>query len=482
VKKVTITLILILVIVLLSPPIVGMQARGALEESLQQAAEQTGDYLQISLQAYDNGWFEGQGEIHIALSDAYLGTLFHDDPDSRLAQQLQQGLVQQVHINHGPVVLSNGVQLQLGQAVAVIDAASHPQLAKLLRNTGNEYLLKLSLDLGFGGSSNLRLEAPAFTASMEGDNRTAELIFAGGAVSGSFDFNTMHLVLDGQMNGFSVRGADGEAVVERTMLSSDMAYPDSDPYGLGSGSIAIDRMVGMQGTTTAFDLSQARFDFASTQQGETLLLQADYRIGQLISGGSTYQDLQVTLIADKVARQAMRQLQSLETDVTSNQPPDKLMISLQAPVHQLLTEGLTVKVAPFKLIYDGKPLHASLTARSLPQALPPLGAFRLDDAAMWMTSLQVEADVHLHRDLATELLIPQIRQLLLAGVPADTQVDEAQLDAMARAQAPLMLGALIGQGILREDQDSLLIAARFSNGEMSVNGNPFPLESLLMQP
>lgn len=481
-KKITFALILIIALILLSPPIVGMQARSALQDALQQTASQTGDYLQIRLEAYESGWFEGQGKIRISLNEEYLETLFDDDTSNELRQRLREGLLQQVQINHGPVIFSDGVNLELGQAVTVIDASSHPDVAALLAQTGNEYLLKLSMDLGFSGNSDLHLDAPAFTARMEQDKGNGELIFAGAQARGNLDFSGMQLVMNGQMNGFSVRGDDGEAVIERTVLRSDMAYPDSDPYGLGEASVAIDRVVAMQADAIAFDLSQARFDFASTKQGDALRLQADYRIAVLQSGGATYEDLQVTLVADQVARDAMRQLQNLDTNLAASEDTGYILDSLRAPIHQLLAAGLTLQVAPAKFLYDTKPFSAKLTVRSQPQALPPLDAFQLEDIAMWMALLEIEADLNLHRELATELLIPQIKQQLLAGVPADTEVDEAQLDAMARAQAPLMLGALIGQGIFREDQDNLAIAAQFSNGAMSVNGNPFPLDSLLMQP
>ncbi len=481
-KKVTFALILIVGLILLSPPLVGMQARDALQDALQQAADQSGEFLHIRLEDYENGWFEGHGKVRIGFSDSYLDTLFEDDENPELQQRLREGLVQAVRINHGPVIVDDGVHLELGQAIALIDTNSHPDIAKWLEQSGNAYLFKLSMDLGFTGSSDLHLEAPAFTTQMQGGDGATELIFAGAQASGNLDFSDMHLLLDGQMNGFSVRGTDGEAVIERTVLSSDMAYPESDPYGVGEGAITIDRIVAVQNDATAFDLNQARFDFVSTRQDQTLRLQAKYGVGKLVSGGVTYEDVQLNVVADQVSREAMRGLQAVNAEIVSSEDPSAWMAAMRTPVHQMLTAGLTVQIAPLSFIYNDKPFNAQLSLSALPQALPGLDTFQLDDLSMWMSVIRMEADVTLHRELATELLIPQIKQQLLAGVPADTEVDEAQLEDMARAQAPLMLGALIGQGVFRADDNNLSVAAEYSNGAMTVNGNPFPLEAFLNQP
>jgi uncharacterized protein YdgA (DUF945 family) len=59
----------------------------------------------------------------------------------------------------------------------------------------------------------------------------------------------------------------------------------------------------------------------------------------------------------------------------------------------------------------------------------------------------------------------------LAGdgtVPAD------ELEYLAEAQAGLTLTLLVGQGVLVEDGEAYRSALDFTNGTLTLNGNPLP--------
>ena len=58
-------------------------------------------------------------------------------------------------------------------------------------------------------------------------------------------------------------------------------------------------------------------------------------------------------------------------------------------------------------------------------------------------------------------------------------VNDAELEEMARVQAPMMIGALVGQGILREEGNNYVVQASYDNGALLVNDNPFPLGAML---
>ena len=122
--------------------------------------------------------------------------------------------------------------------ISTIDANSHPGLTDFLTRTGNAYLLRSAVTLGFSGVGSLSIEAPAFQITDIQDT-FEDVVFAGATATGSINLSDLHFQIEGQINGFSLVSSQGEAVFERTTFVSDMAYPDHAPYGLGKGEIRI---------------------------------------------------------------------------------------------------------------------------------------------------------------------------------------------------------------------------------------------------
>ena len=75
--------------------------------------------------------------------------------------------------------------------------------------------------------------------------------------------------------------------------------------------------------------------------------------------------------------------------------------------------------------------------------------------------------------------MPQLKEQLIAGVPEGTEISETELEDMARAQAPMMLGAMVGQGFIRDEGTTYRVSASYDNGALTVNGTPMPLGALM---
>ena len=58
-------------------------------------------------------------------------------------------------------------------------------------------------------------------------------------------------------------------------------------------------------------------------------------------------------------------------------------------------------------------------------------------------------------------------------------MDDAELEDMAKAQAPMMLAAMVAQGYIRDEGANYSVSASFDNGALTVNGNPIPLGALM---
>lgn len=485
-KKVTLIATSIAVILLFIPFVLGMQAQNALEQGVNSATEQYGGYINAELEDFDRGWFSSTGKIRVGFSQEYVTSmpaLQASMPDGELiGDLLAKGFAQDIEISHGPFT---GDGLGLGRVVSTIDANSHPDLSDFLTKTGNTYLLRSAMTLGFGGAGSVSMDAPAFQISDFSDNLD-DMVFAGAAATGSIDFSDLHFQVEGHMNGLSLVSSQGEALVERTTFISNMTYPEHAPYGLGDGAIKVSRVVALSGNQANFDMRQANITFATTQSETAdptqakVALELSYVVEELIAAGTELKDLEVSFGMEELDSLTLAKLQNLGRHVQAN-PNDvaEILAQFTDPLYDLLAGGAVVKVDPVRFVYNDQPFNAKVVLRSKPDNLPNRSAFSLENPMLLASLFQVDADISIDQQLATELAIPQLKQQLLAGVPADTEVDDAQLEQMARAQAPMMMGALVGQGMLREDGTNYTVQAQYDNGALLVNGTPIPLGAML---
>ncbi len=480
-KKLTIIVIIFALLLLLTPPLLGALAQSELEEALVQANKQTNSQAELLLENYDKGWFSSSGEIRLQFSDSYLESIAQtsdiDETGQAVLQTLGKGFSQSIAVQHGPILWGPRFDLGLGEAVTTIDAESHPELANLLTQTGQPYLLQSTVTMGLGGTGDLAVDAPPFQYT-QNENRW---IFAGMQAQGTLALDDMHVIVQGQLHGFSYAGSEGEAVLEQTTFSANMAYPETAPYGLGHAQVAIDRFVALSPAQAAIDLEQAKFAFNSTQgSNNTANINASYEIGRLRGADFLLADLQANIKLTNLDTDALQQMQQLNLEIAA-QPEniDPLVAQIHAPLYDVLAAGVGVELNPLQFSLDNRTFKANISLLSKPASLPSKDDFKLDPALLLQDLFLIQAELTLDKTLATELAIPQVKQQLLAGIPADMNVDEQQLDQMAQAQAPLMLSMLVAQGMLRDEGANYSVAAQYEQGTVTINGNPIQLDALM---
>ncbi len=486
-KKFAIFAVAIAAILLLLPPVVGSQAESRIEASLANSNEMTGGYVAVSLEDYEKGWFSSSGKLRFRLTDAYIeaNPLFQaDTPEGRpLADAFGEGLTQAITVNHGPLLFGESQGVGLGEVISTWDGGDEPELKSLLAKTGNDYFLRSRMTIGLTGMGDLHLDAPAFTVR-DVDDDVEEIVFAGASASGSIDMSDTHVVLSGQMNGFSVTGGDGEAVVERMRMDLDVRYPESDPYGLGSAEVIMDRIVALSADATAIDLKQAKIGYSSKKDDNGKVhVDITYAIGGVSAPGLDLEDLQVSFTMEQLDPGALSAMQRLSDDMMPADPagadPLAAMAAFNDPIYDLLAGGMGMRFDPMRFTYDDQAFDARLNIQTKSGNLPPKDAFSLDNPLIFMNLFAVDADLSLDKNLALLLAIPQLKEQLAAGIPEGTDMDDAELEDMAKAQAPMMLAAMVAQGYIRDEGANYSVSASFDNGALTVNGNPIPLGALM---
>ncbi len=483
-KKIVIIAMIIGAVLLLLPPVVGSQAQSRIEASAAAWSEVSGGYLEVAVEDYDKGWFASSAKLRFRFTDAYIeaNPLFQaDTADGRpLAEIFAEGLTQDIDIAHGPIILGQHTGLGLGEVVSIWDGGDEPELKRLLEQTGNDYFVRSAVTLGLTGAGDIVVDAPPFTLQAPADD-VEQIVFAGAEATGTVDVATSHIVMTGQMNGFSVTGSDGEAVVERTRIDIDMAYPETDPYGLGGGEVVIDRIVALSESQTAIDLQQAKFGFNSNKDDDNKVsMDITYAVDAIKGADMDLKDLNITFGMGQLDAGALREIQTLSAGATPEaSDPLAVMNVYREPIYDLLAGGMTMHFDPLRFNYDSQAFDAKLNVATKPGNLPEKAAFTLDNPLIFMNLFAITADLSINKNLAMELAVPQLKEQLAAGVPEGTEVSDTELEDMARAQAPMMLGALVGQGLIVDEGANYRVSATYDNGALMVNGTPMPLGALM---
>lgn len=467
--------------VLLLPPVMGIQAQRQLEATLQRVSERSNGVVELVLGDYERGWFSSAGRIRGYVRDDFLA----DNPELHvalekgrtLADVLHDGIEQDVTVTHGPLILGESTKVGLGELVMVLDGSGNPDLEDLLAQTGNDYFIRNRVIIGLAGYGAFTIDAPPFTLASE--DHTESAIFAGAEASGQVDLGDMHGVASGQINGMSLIGPQARVEIGAIRFEGDVRYPASDPYGLGTMSMTLDRLVATDPDAATLNMNDLAFSYTSARDANgQVTLVAVYETAGLVTGEHTLEDLQLGLRMTTSAA-ALVELQRLGQSLQSYPEPEGLPAEANRAIHGLLAGNFALDLEPVHFVYQQRPLTAALRLRAKTDALPPPDQFVLTDPTLMMALFTIELDLQAHKALAVEMVIPQLTAQLTAQMPEGNEIDQQALDDLVREQAQLMLATLVDQGILRRDGDDYVVTARYDAGSLLINDQQLPLGALM---
>jgi len=483
VKKLVIGLIVISSIFVALPPIVGMQAQSKIENATAQLSAAAQNFYEVKIERYDRGWFSSESRIRISFTDAYIAanpTISTEAPDGTTpyADFLREGITQEIQVTHGPILFGHDFGLGIARIDHTMDAKGNPEAADVLKQVGNDYFMTTKVTIAFDGTGSLMMHAPSFTYANDADG---ELIFAGADFDGSLDLTDMHIKLDGAIHGASSTDTQGDEFAMTPMtLSVDMRYPESAPFGIGSAEFAIDRML-IVGESTVDMQGVAITGSAKEGKDGNVEFSAGYRLDKLAAQDTEVSGLNMSISLGNVSMDTAKNLSDQYTKIqtTLATDPQAAMAAMADPLYDLIQDGAVLAMDPVTMSMNDRKLSISMHVTAKPENLPERAAFGLTNPLLFMDLFKFNTSMSANQELVIEMAMPQLKEQMRAGIPPNAQVNEEQLEQMVRAQAPVMIGALVGQGYIKEEGDLYTLEASFDDGALLLNGNPLPLGALM---
>jgi uncharacterized protein YdgA (DUF945 family) len=453
-------LVLLVVALFALPGAVGSITEARVAERV--AAIDANPGVAAELRSFERGWFRSTARIDLSFV-----------PDGVAAAANSAGtplgvfgtLPIVVEFAHGPIALHDGVYFGWSKMVARPDAEV-PGVAELTQYTGAPYLFEFRGRTGYLGSLRFDADSPPFEAPMG----EALLTFSGGTLVGMLAGR--ELIADAQVGSVSFASPTGVFAVNGVLLSMDnelrSQYLMPGATSLSIASITAGNSV--QDATPLFELKTLQFRSDVALENELLEMHATYDLESARIDDNEVTAGAIGIAVRNVDAAAVEAYGALAADAATAGDPAALATALGPHLERALKAGPSLTLDPIRFRYDGEPFDGRIEVMANPANLPPAGTLRLDNPLLLLGVVDTNAELRVSRVLAGQLATLGARMQL----GADPTIPPDQLEYMAEAQSGLMLTMLVGQGVLIEDGDGYRSSIAFTDGALTLNGNPLP--------
>lgn len=429
-KKSIIALILLaVIIIIISPAIVGKFAEDSVGENLNWAARESGE-LVVSSEGFDRGWFSSEGQHRIELGDGQLRAALTTAAGD--AEQMPVLLIN-THIDHGLIPVSS-----MGREEGSLAPGLGSAVSTLAVELGDETIDlpgTIYSKVGMGGDLDSKYVLEPGTQAVDDGEVTWEattINIASSAKTGDIEFA-------GDIGAMTFGDAQQVVAIDGLTLSGEQ---ENTPYGFHVGDVDLTmgamtvrssgmEVGGMKGmsvkASSSVDDGMAAAAMRMEMSGQTIP-----GIGDMsIIADMTFDSIDAAALGVLTAR--------LET-MGANQDPTMLMMEAQEDFKDLVAAGMNVDIEQLDVALPMGTVEVKMS----------LGIPESDRTTFQWTSL-----------------------LLEAAMTLDIKVPEA-LVQLATSMDP-QVGAIVGMGYLKKDGDMYIMDADFKKGLLTVNGAPIPI-------
>ena len=432
-KKSVIALILLAVlIIIVSPGIIGKLAEESVSDKLNRVAEESGE-LVVTTDGFDRGWFSSEGQHRVEIGDGSIRAAMSSAADGMMDDGLPVLLIN-THIDHGLIPLSSMSREQgslspgLGSAISTL--AIETASGELIDLPGTIYS-----ELGLGGDLNSRyaLEAGSYT------NADGEVTWQPSTIEVEVSKNTGEIEFAGEIG--STTFGDYGALVSIDSLSF-VGSQVNTPYGFRVGDLDLN-MGPMTMSSSGMGSSGLKsFSVKGSTSVDDGLVTAVMRLEVSEQEFPEFGDISAIadVAFDGVDAVALGAVSKRLDELSGSADPAMIMMAAEDELKDLMAAGINISIDQLDVA-----LPMGTVASRMSFEVP-----KSDRAGFEWPSLLL--------DLVAEVYISVPEPLVQLATSMDPQA-----------------GALIGMGYLKREGDTYVMDAKMKKGLLTVNGAPIPI-------
>jgi uncharacterized protein YdgA (DUF945 family) len=432
VKKGFVFLLLALaVIVLVSPGLVGRLAEESMDENLKWAATESQD-VTITSQGFKRGWFSSEGQHRIELRNG-------DVRDVLLVLAGDNGfdglpaLVIDTRIDHGLVPVTSMAR-EKGSLLPGLGSAVSTMRLEFENGDTVDIPGTIYSEVGLTGElqSNLILEPGTFS---DGDE-TAQWGDVDVLITTSPSTNVVGF--KGALDELAFVSPYNEVTIGPLHFEGDQQRTRFGPY-VGDASFTIDEIT-MPSSWGQDSMGPISFTSTATIDDDALSGRTTVLLDNLPFGDFGRARINMDISADNIDAEALGNLTRALDELSDNASNDEVRLALEDDLKQLLAAGFELHVVQLDIALQPGTVSATLNVE-VDDTDP--------DTFVWTSAL-------LALDATLDLSVPA--ELMDYAISLDPQV-----------------GAAVGMGFLRRNQDVYEMEATFKDGLLTINGAPMPV-------
>ncbi len=477
-KAIAIALIGVVAAIVGLPPVFGTLTESQFNRRI--AEINANGVWSLEVTAFERGWSDTMATIDVSLSsdviERFQPAVGVPGPTPAFAALLDSNPTVLVDVNHGPVILRGGPYVGIARVTARPDSAE-PDTAALEELLGVPYLFEFNGRSGLVGGLRFVTDVPAIDYA----DGSSETVFSGTRIAGHL--NGDELLLDFNVDSLAWSNPLVAISFDAISFDGDTRILPRQQW-LGAVELSIGQLLVANrtaGSQAVFEAENVTLRSRGDRIGDGPLTTGTltYATDSIRAGGRfQFADSEIVVGFDRLDAAAFADYLEAVASFPEREDPGADPATVLLPIiRQLLAPEPTLSIDPIGFSMDGESFRASVNVRTHPEALPDTPASATLDPAFLRTVVSLVAEAAASRTLAHRLAAEIVKSQLAAD-PAGGGGFPGDVDAMAEAQAELMLGAMVAQGFLVQEDDEYRVALEVENGEVRLNGTPIPFLSL----
>lgn len=426
-KKLVITIVLLIIIALISPKFIG----GVVETEHQSAVDKLNENPAITINSttFTRNWFGGKAITEMTI-------LLHEEEIEDIT------IVVEENLSFGPVIFTDeGLEFALSFSQADINFKELILDEEIETFINNKIHLSGLLTFSKNIVSNIVIDE----VSKEVDGNKV----ASAKATGHFTLENNNRVYgDFNWAGLTATTSDESFTIGKVNLSVDQTliagdYYQGDAISTGDFNFSMSSVVAKDATgNTVFILENMLISAMSAVSNDLMTIKMKYRADKVVSAGQQLENANLDVVLNGLNYKVMQEVSTLITDLSADEEemfsPEN-MEKLSALAVKLLADDPMVEIKDFSVQTSEGKIESSM---------------------------QMSVDKKLFDSTNFMSIIPAIKASANGKAP---------MPFFAKLGLAPMVDMYVQQGLIVQKEQELSFNAKFSQGQLNVNGNIIPL-------